>query len=74
MQIKNLLKCLNKVHLEELILETFILELIVNGTKSHENNLMSWEILYELGHNTGKQYCSNYYVSVTNMVLNVEHP
>ena len=31
--------------LEELVLETFTLVLIVNGTESHGKNLMSWEIL-----------------------------
>ena len=31
--------------LEELVLETFTLVLIENGTESHGKNLMSWEIL-----------------------------
>ena len=39
-QIKHLFKYLMNVHLEELILETFILVLMVNGIESHGNNLM----------------------------------
>ena len=34
-----------KKHVVELILETFILMLIVNGTETHGKNVMSWEIL-----------------------------
>ena len=52
MQIKHLSKELKNVHFEELISETFLLMvmtillvLMVNGTESHEKNLMSWEIL-----------------------------
>ena len=35
----------NKVHLEEPILETFILVLMINGIESHGKNLMIWRIL-----------------------------
>ena len=38
---KTPIKSIKKVHLEELILETFILVLMVNGLKSHGKNLMS---------------------------------
>ena len=38
---KTLLKSLKKVHLEELILETFILVLMVNGVENHRKNLTS---------------------------------
>ena len=34
-----------KKHLVELILETFILMLMVNGTEAHRKNVVSWEIL-----------------------------
>ena len=40
-QIKNQLKYLKELHSEELVLETFILVLMVNGTEKHEKNLMS---------------------------------
>ena len=38
---KTPVEIIKKVHLEELILETFILVLMVNGTKNHGKNLMS---------------------------------
>ena len=40
-QIKHPFNSLKNVHLEELILETFILVLIVNGTESRRKNLIS---------------------------------
>ena len=39
-QIKQLLKQLKKVHLEELILDTFFLVLMVSGIKNNGKNLM----------------------------------
>ena len=39
-QIKHLLKQVKKAHLEEPILETFILVLMVNGRKGRGKNLM----------------------------------
>ena len=41
MQIEHPLKQLKKVHLEKLILETFILVLMVNGTENHGKSLMN---------------------------------
>ena len=38
---KTLVEIIKEVHLEELILETFILILMVNGIESHGKNLMS---------------------------------
>ena len=57
-----------KVYLEELILDTFILVLIVNGTESHRKNLTSWEILIR---NIIAQIIMM--LVLINMVLNVKH-
>ena len=54
--------------MEGLISETFILVLMVNGTKSHEKNVMSWEILI-------KSIIAHVVMMLVliNMVLNVKH-
>ena len=45
MQIRRLLKQLEKARLEKHISETFILILMGSGTKSHGKNSISWKIL-----------------------------
>ena len=54
-QIKHLLKWLKKGHLEQLILEIFILASMINCIKNYGKNLM---ILKKMDQN---YYCSNYY-------------
>ena len=49
------MKWLEKVRLEEHILETFILVLMENGTKNHGKNVISWKDIDQ------KYYCSDYY-------------
>ena len=49
-QIRRLLKWLEKVHLEVLIIETFILVLLEIGTKNHGKNSISGKILINCSH------------------------
>ena len=56
------------MHLEKPISETFILVLMVNSTKSHGKNLMSWEILIK---SIIVQIITM--LVLMNMVLSVEH-
>ena len=56
------------MHLEVLILETFIVVLMENGTKIHGKDLISWKILI-------RSIIAKVILMLVsiNMVLNVEH-
>ena len=66
--MEQLLKLLKKVRFEELILETFILVLIVNGIKSYGKNLLSQKLLIKI---IIAQIIMM--LVLINMVLNVEY-
>ena len=61
------MKYLKKMHFEELILETFILVLMVNGIKSNGKNLMNERILIKI------DMVQIIMLVLINMVLKVEH-
>ena len=68
MQIKHLMKQLKKERFEELILEIFILVFMLNGRKTHGNNLRSGRTLI-------KSIIAQIIMMLVliNMVLSVKH-